>query len=54
VGARYTTRVADRKTVMRLNVNNLLDNHYWSGSFAEPRATLAQGRTVEASVTVDF
>lgn len=54
VGARYETRVAAYKTTWRLNVNNLFDRHYWSGSFAEPRATLAQGRTVQASVSVDF
>lgn len=54
IGARYETRVAAYRTVLRLNVNNLFDRHYWSGSFAEPRATLAQGRTVQASVSVDF
>jgi iron complex outermembrane receptor protein len=54
LGARYTTQVAEHKTVFRLNVNNVLDRHYWSGAFAEPRATLAQGRTMLASVTVDF
>lgn len=53
-GVRYETRVAEHKTVMRLNVNNLFDRHYWSGSFAEPRATLAAGRTVAASVSIDF
>lgn len=54
VGARYETEVATHKTTLRLNVNNLFDEHYYSGSFAEPRATLAQGRTVQASLTVDF
>lgn len=53
-GAAYNTRLASQKLVLRLNVNNLLDRHYYSGSFAEPRATLAQGRTVMASATMDF
>lgn len=53
-GVAYNTRVANHKTVLRLNVSNLFDKHYWSGSFAEPRATLAQGRTVTASATMDF
>lgn len=53
-GARYETRAAGRKTTLRLNINNLFDRHYYSGSFAEPRATLALGRTVQTSVTIDF
>lgn len=54
VGARYETRVAAHRTVLHLNVRNLFDRHYYSGSFAEPRATLGPGRTVQASVAVDF
>lgn len=54
LGAAYSTRIADRKTVLRLNMDNAFDRHYWSGSFAEPRATLAQGRIVRASATMDF
>lgn len=54
LGAAYSTRLSDRKLVLRLNVDNALDHHYWSGSFAEPRATLAQGRIVRASATMDF
>lgn len=54
IGARYATKVASRQTTFRVGVNNLFDRHYYSGSFAEPRATLAQGRTVQASVAVDF
>lgn len=53
-GAAYATRVASKDVVLRLNITNLLDKHYWSGSFAEPRATLGQARTVTASATVDF
>ena len=54
VGARYATTLAGRPTTLRLSVNNLFDRHYYSGSFAEPRATLALGRTVQGSVSVDF
>lgn len=54
VGAKYETRVAGRKTTLRLSVNNLFDRHYWSGGFAEPRATLGQGRIVRASISMDF
>jgi iron complex outermembrane recepter protein len=54
LGAAYSTKVAERKLVLRLNVDNAFDRHYWSGSFAEPRATLAAGRIVRASATMDF
>jgi iron complex outermembrane receptor protein len=54
LGAAYRTRVAGRDVVLRLNVDNALDRHYFSGGFAEPRATLAQGRSVRLSATVDF
>lgn len=54
LGARYETRIAAYRTAFRLNVRNLFDRHYYSGSFAEPRATLGTARTVQASVTVDF
>ncbi len=53
-GAAYATRVASKDVVLRLNIANLFNKHYWSGSFAEPRATLGQARTVTASATVDF
>lgn len=55
-GARYATVWSGRKTVLRLNLANLTDRHYYSGVFSDttPIATLGQGRTVSASVTVDF
>lgn len=55
-GVRHTTRVAGRTTVTRLTVNNVLDKHYYSGAFSDttPIATLGLGRTVSASVTMDF
>lgn len=54
VGGRYETRLAQHRAVLRLSINNLLDRAYYSGSFAEPRATLALGRTVQTSLSVDF
>lgn len=54
LGTAYATQLVDRRLVLRLNVDNLFDRHYWSGGFAESRATLAQGRVVRASVTMDF
>jgi len=56
LGARYTTKLAGRNTVFRLNVANAFDRHYYSGAFSDttPIATLGQPRTVTASVTVDF
>jgi len=54
LGARYETRIGAYKTTFRVNVRNLFDRHYYSGSFAEPRATLGVGRTVQASASLDF
>lgn len=54
LGASYDTRLAARRLVLRLNVDNVLDRHYWSGSFAETRATLAEGRVIRTSATMDF
>ncbi|WP_179284155.1 TonB-dependent receptor [Bordetella genomosp. 10] len=56
LGARYAAKLFGRNTVLRLNVDNVFDRHYYSGSFSDttPIATLGLGRTVMASVTVDF
>lgn len=56
VGARHSTRVAGKKTVFRLNVANLFNRHYYSGSFSDstPIATLGQARTYTLSATTDF
>lgn len=55
-GVRYAMDWQGRKTVLRLNVNNLLDRRYWSGSFSDSytMATLGAPRTVSVSATVDF
>ncbi|WP_228384706.1 TonB-dependent receptor [Rhodocyclus gracilis] len=56
VGARYATRLDGRKLVLRANVVNLFDRHYYAGSFSDstPIATLGQGRTLTASATMEF
>jgi len=45
-----------RPLVLRLNVNNLFDKRYWSGSFSDSysMATLGGPRTITASATIDF
>lgn len=55
-GARYATNIFGRNTVVRLNVTNLFDKHYYSGSFSDSYAiaTLGAGRTISASISTDF
>lgn len=52
IGARYTTKIAGVPTVLRANIDNVFDRHYWllSGSYA----TVATGRTVVLSASFDF
>lgn len=56
VGARYATRMDGRKVVLRVNINNLFDKQYWSGSFSDSYsiATLGAPRTITASAAMDF
>lgn len=54
LGASYSMQPAGHKLVLRLNVDNVLDRHYFAGGFAEPRATLAAGRVVRTSASMDF
>ena len=56
LGARYATKLAGRDVVLRLNVNNVFDKHYYSGAFSDttPVATLGPGRSVMASASVSF
>lgn len=56
IGARYTTRLDGHKLVWRLSVTNLLNRHYYAGSFSDstPIATLGPARTAMLSATVDF
>lgn len=55
-GARYATVMEGRKLVLRLNIINLFDRHYYAGSFSDttPIATLGLARSVSASATMDF
>ena len=55
-GVRYATQVAAKKVVLRLNLTNLLNRYYYSGSFSDstPISTLGPARTINASVSVDF
>ena len=56
LGARYTTQIQGRKTVLRLNVANVFDRAYYSGVFSDttPIATLGAPRSASLSATVDF
>ena len=63
VGARYTTQVMGKTTTLRLAVNNLIDEHYWStigpsnitgANTGNMTAHLGAPRTVAASMSIDF
>ncbi|WP_297206654.1 TonB-dependent receptor [uncultured Pluralibacter sp.] len=62
LGTRYTTRLSNVPTTLRLVVNNVFDKHYWASIFpsgtdgdnGSPSAFLGGGREVRASVTFDF
>lgn len=56
LGARYAMLVNGKDVVLRLNVNNVFDKHYYAGSFSDttPIATLGPARTVTASASIGF
>ncbi|EMA1803118.1 TonB-dependent receptor, partial [Cronobacter turicensis] len=62
LGTRYTTRISNLPTTLRLTVNNVTNEHYWASIFpsgtdgdgGSPSAFLGGGREVRASVTFDF
>ncbi|WP_426789129.1 TonB-dependent receptor [Achromobacter xylosoxidans] len=56
LGARYAMLVNGKDVVLRLNVNNVFDKHYYAGSFSDttPIATLGPARTVTASASISF
>jgi len=62
LGTRYTTRISNVPTTLRVAVNNVTDEHYWASIFpsgtdgdgGSPSAFLGGGREVRASVTFDF
>ena len=62
LGTRYTTRIDNVPTTLRVAVNNVTNEHYWASIFpsgtdgdgGSPSAFLGGGREVRASVTFDF
>jgi iron complex outermembrane receptor protein len=54
VGARYSTRIAERPTTLRATVQNLFDRQYWSGVASYGAFSQASPRTLLLSATVDF
>ena len=54
LGARYTTRIAQRPTTLRATVQNLLDREYWSGVASYGAFSQGAPRTLLLSATVDF
>ncbi|KAF1072973.1 MAG: Ferric-anguibactin receptor FatA [Pseudomonas citronellolis] len=56
-GARYTTRIGDYTTVLRLNVDNLFDKRYWrdTGEYlGDDYLFPGAPRTAQLSATVEF
>lgn len=63
IGARYTTRLHNYKTVFRFNIDNVFDKHYWASIFPSDtdgssevgsKAFLGSPRTFNLSMTVDL
>ncbi len=57
VGGRYSTKVGDYATVLRLTVDNLFDKHYWRDvgeSAGDGYLFLGAPRTARLSATVNF
>lgn len=53
-GAAYATSAFGKPVALRFAVENLTDEHYWSGRFGEGFATLGSPRTYKLSASVDF
>ena len=54
LGARYTTRIAQRPTTFRATVQNVFDREYWSGVASYGAFSQGSPRTLLLSATVDF
>ncbi|WP_341677592.1 TonB-dependent receptor [Niveibacterium sp. SC-1] len=54
IGARYTTRLAGKQTVLRLNIDNLTNQKYWSPSWDGFILTQGAPLTVKANATMSF
>jgi iron complex outermembrane receptor protein len=53
-GARYSTKVAGKSTIIRANLLNAFDRNYWAGVASFSTLSLGTPRTVLVSATVDF
>jgi len=53
-GARYSTKVAGKSTIIRANLLNAFDRNYWAGVASFGTLSLGTPRTVLVSATVDF
>lgn len=62
LGTRYSTKINNVPTTLRISVNNVTNEHYWASIFpsgtdgdnGSPSAFLGDGREVRANVTFDF
>ncbi len=55
IGARYQHEIGDRQLTLRMNVDNLLDKHYWSASpWSENGLYRGSPRRFAISLTMDF
>lgn len=54
VGARYTTEIAGRKTVLRANVQNITNEKYWASVASFGTFYAGTPRTFRLSMTVDL
>jgi len=54
VGARYSTRIAERPTTFRATLQNVFDREYWSGVASYGAFSQGSPRTLQLSATVDF
>lgn len=53
-GARYSTKVAGKSTIIRANLLNAFDRNYWGGVASFGTLSLGTPRTVLVSAAVDF
>ncbi|SOE48013.1 TonB-dependent receptor [Orrella dioscoreae] len=54
LGARYATRIAERKVVFRASVENVFNRRYWDSAPAYQVVTYAAPRTYMLSASIDF
>lgn len=53
-GMQYKTLMQGNPATFRLNVENLLNKNYWSGTFNDGYLTVGNGRTYKLSMTIDI